>query len=366
MIHAHTTGPYVPDCSRPKAGNEKRTPNNIAKISQTQSHELKDALAERNICHGNAVIRQDNLSTKTPTSSFTTSQSSFTSYSSEETIPEELRASLADRLSTSLYFIPEPQLPDFRSHLFPASPLKTANDPQVALTPAIASDALIASQVAAKGYFKNVVFERKINVIPRTDYPDDFKGNGGLYSEGAIHMGAYFIPGQPTLKKTTSYKCGSDNNVIYLGFSGYNDHHDVKFIFKCLFGKETKEMKKAAELVDAFKKQQPNKKIVLVGHSMGGALASYCGIKHDLDVVNFNGMGLSRHLIKRLQKGKSSCHITNINTQKDWLSRLQKSALIQPGQRYKLSLFTGHGLHHRKQNEDYLISDALYDLKRRK
>ena len=121
-------------------------------------------------------------------------------------------------------------------------------------------------------------------------------------------------------------------------------------------------MKKALLFVELMKSYYPDKRIILTGHSMGAAFSSYCGIKNDFDVINFNGMGLTRRLVKKLSHEKNECHILHINSRHDWLSQfVQKLFLVQVGERVLLTRFGGHALAYRSETGDniFLCNEML-------
>lgn len=225
-----------------------------------------------------------------------------------------------------------------------------------------AKDIYVASKVATNGFFSGAtedVYGSESNL--RTHNSDDLPSAliKNLNSDNkTIHIGAIRARVTENLR----------DNEIYVNFSGLTPKTlatDVKFIFKNLFCCETKEMKKALDIVDQVMAKNPDKKLIITGHSMGGALASYCGIKRQCRVVNFNGMGLRHKLLNKMAEEVSKSEIIHVNTKGDWLSQcVQRGILSQPGQRYHLDNFSGHGLHYEKSGQHYLLPDALRNKRR--
>lgn len=98
-------------------------------------------------------------------------------------------------------------------------------------------------------------------------------------------------------------------------------------------------------LVKAFADKHGKNNIEVVGHSLGGALAQYSGIKHGVKVTAFNSMGLSVSLRDRLGAQKiNEANVTHINSSGDSLSqnvegrRFGITASSQVGKRYVIDV----------------------------
>jgi hypothetical protein len=116
----------------------------------------------------------------------------------------------------------------------------------------------------------------------------------------------------------------------------------------------------AERLVKAFADQYDKENIEVVGHSLGGALAQYSGIKHGVKVTAFNSMGLSVSLRDRLGAKKiNQANVTHINSSGDPLSqkvegrRLGITASSQVGKRYVIDV------DHKKGHKMESITDGL-------
>ncbi|EOZ9391069.1 hypothetical protein ACQYE5_003033 [Enterobacter cancerogenus] len=241
-----------------------------------------------------------------------------------------------------------------------AMPLGTTNLPQRDITAEVARKVQEASQVATNSFFLNSTTDiftnlnSRIQALQGDDYPSALRScqlNGGKsLTQGAVHLRGYI---------------NESENIVYLNFSGVSNTSlitDVKFILSSLRGRETSDMKNALAMVKTFQQAYPDKKIVLSGHSMGGAFSSYCSIKAGLPAVNFNGMGLTRRLINSLRHQHPHCNIIQINAHHDWLSQfVQKRILVQPGERFKVPGFSGHALYSQTKGEGKLMADEMYN-----
>jgi hypothetical protein len=119
----------------------------------------------------------------------------------------------------------------------------------------------------------------------------------------------------------------------------------------------------AERLVKAFADKYGKDNIEVVGHSLGGALAQYSGIKHGVKVTAFNSMGLSVSLRDRLGAEKiNEANVTHINSSGDPLSqkvegrRFGMTASSQVGKRYVIDV------DHKKGHKMESITDGLHTL----
>ena len=106
-------------------------------------------------------------------------------------------------------------------------------------------------------------------------------------------------------------------------------------------GIEDSAFEDAGRLVEAFAKEMGAENVKLIGHSLGGALAQYAGIKHGVEVTAFNSAGLHVNLRNGLGADRiSQANVTHINTAGDPLSqgfegrRSLFDASAQVGQRF--------------------------------
>jgi putative lipase involved disintegration of autophagic bodies len=134
----------------------------------------------------------------------------------------------------------------------------------------------------------------------------------------------------------------------------------IKSDFNQTFGIKDTAFEDAERVVKAFADEYGEDNIEVVGHSLGGALAQYSGIKHGVKVTAFNSMGLSVSLRDRLgAKRINEANVTHINSSGDPLSqgvengRLGITASSQVGKRYVLAV------DHKKGHKMESITDGL-------
>ncbi|MCY4330225.1 MAG: hypothetical protein OXC48_09145, partial [Endozoicomonadaceae bacterium] len=102
----------------------------------------------------------------------------------------------------------------------------------------------------------------------------------------------------------------------------------------------------ADRLVAAFIKQFG--KVEVIGHSLGGGIAQYAGIKNNSKVTTFNSMALHINLRNRLGQKINNADVTNINTSSDVLSQTIESKfwifkmIAQVGKCYVIPDSGGH------------------------
>jgi hypothetical protein len=134
----------------------------------------------------------------------------------------------------------------------------------------------------------------------------------------------------------------------------------IKSDFNQTFGIKDTAFEDAERVVKAFADKYGEDNIEIVGHSLGGALAQYAGIKHGVKVTAFNSMGLSVSLRDRLgAKRINEANVTHINSSGDSLSqgvengRLGITASSQVGKRYVIDV------DHKKGHKMESITDGL-------
>ncbi len=83
----------------------------------------------------------------------------------------------------------------------------------------------------------------------------------------------------------------------------------------------------ADRLVKAFVDKYGKDNVEVTGHSLGGGLAQYAGIKHGTKVTAFNSMGLHVHLRDRLGADKlDRANVTHVNSSGDPLSQYAENS----------------------------------------
>ena len=101
--------------------------------------------------------------------------------------------------------------------------------------------------------------------------------------------------------------------------------------FYNLCGVSCEIFEQAAKFVDEFSKWEAfqGKKIILVGQSLGGALAQYAGLKNQLDTYCFNPLPLGRAQIKQLKGQKTQDEkVCVISVEGDYVRRLLQIGLL--------------------------------------
>jgi pimeloyl-ACP methyl ester carboxylesterase len=168
--------------------------------------------------------------------------------------------------------------------------------------------------------------------------------------------------------KVCVFKTRADPAKFVLSFAGteFEDGRlaTLKSDLNQTFGIKDTAIEDAERVVKAFADQYGKDNIEVVGHSLGGALAQYAGIKHGVKVTAFNSMGLSVSLRDRLGAEKiNEANITHINSSGDPLSqrveagRFGMTASSQVGKRYVINV--DHKGGHKMEN----ILDGLEKLR---
>ena len=167
--------------------------------------------------------------------------------------------------------------------------------------------------------------------------------------------------------KVCVFKTTGDPQKFVLSFAGteFKDGRlaTIKSDINQTFGIKDTAFEDAERVVKAFADKYGKDNIEVVGHSLGGALAQYSGIKHGVKVTAFNSMGLSVSLRDRLGAQKiNEANVTHINSSGDSLSqkvegrRFGITASSQVGKRYVIDV------DHKKGHKMESISDGLQKL----
>lgn len=160
----------------------------------------------------------------------------------------------------------------------------------------------------------------------------------GVYSENTAGKTRYFLSfvgtqgGRPaTLKSNLAQGLGIEDTA-------YNEAEAVVRTFVAKYGKEHVE---------------------LVGHSLGGGLATWAGIRNGVKATGFNSAGLHVHMRNRLgARLINEAEVDHYNTATDPISQRLESRLLgltagsQVGRRHVISGSTGHSLRYAISNLD--------------
>lgn len=103
-------------------------------------------------------------------------------------------------------------------------------------------------------------------------------------------------------------------NVVYFAFKGSNSWKDwlLTDIWIIIAGKPGSSRHGMVDFIKAYQKEHPNTKIILTGHSLGAALASYYSSKTGLDAIVFDSPGLgARYNLSQVLCFQSSPNFVN-------------------------------------------------------
>ncbi|MDK2122949.1 lipase family protein [Parachitinimonas caeni] len=152
---------------------------------------------------------------------------------------------------------------------------------------------------------------------------------------------------------------GPDGKV-YVAFKGTDGKRPGTCAADALgaFGVADSSFRMARDLVKEMVAMHGADNVHVVGHSLGGTLAQFAGIKAGVPVTCFNSMGLPGHLcdklidLRELGSGQSKlkqAHVEHINSEGDALSQKLQTrylpfGLTQVGERYKVEGASGHSI----------------------
>ena len=225
------------------------------------------------------------------------------------------------------------------------------------LPPELAKSVLPQALMASRAYDDAGDFQIPPDFMPfdKSMIPPSLlsKEQGGTGKMGLMK----FESGRLTGDSWSAMKVGvftGPKNEIYLAFAGTEPIHragTLKSDVVQVFGIKDTAFHDAVKVVKAFKDAHPGREIHLVGHSLGGALASYAGIKNDVPVTAFNSAGLSLGLRNDLGADAiDKAQVNHFNTSNDPLSqkaegrRFGLTGSSQVGERYEISNSGGHGI----------------------
>ncbi|MCC8373554.1 phospholipase [Photorhabdus sp. HUG-39] len=180
-------------------------------------------------------------------------------------------------------------------------------------------------------------------------------GSGGTGSELTLHVRPSKGENDPLILegdgwsalKVAVYKRDDTMVLSFVGTQPTKRPGTVKSDVGAALGIKDSAFQDADRLVKAFTKQYGGK-VEVLGHSLGGGLAQYAGIKHGIKVTAFNSMGLHVGLRDRLADKLDSANVTHINTSSDPLSQKVEhgiwglDASSQVGKRYVIEHSGGH------------------------
>ena len=180
-------------------------------------------------------------------------------------------------------------------------------------------------------------------------------GSGGTGSALTLHVtpgksenDPFILTGDAwSALKVAVYKRGDTMVLSFVGTQPAKRPGTLKSEAGAALGIKDRAFQDADRLVKAFA-QQYGGKVEVLGHSLGGGLAQYAGIKHGLKVTAFNSMGLHVGLRDRLAHKLDDANVTHVNTSGDPLSQKVEHGVFgldassQVGKRYVIEHSGGH------------------------
>lgn len=180
-------------------------------------------------------------------------------------------------------------------------------------------------------------------------------GSGGTGSALTLHVtpgkgenDPFILTGDAwSALKVAVYKRGDTMVLSFVGTQPVKRPGTLKSDAGAALGIKDSAFQDADRLVKAFA-QRHGGKVEVLGHSLGGGLAQYAGIKHGLKVTAFNSMGLHVGLRDRLAHKLDDANVTHINTSGDPLSQKVEHGVFgldassQVGKRYVIEHSGGH------------------------
>lgn len=154
---------------------------------------------------------------------------------------------------------------------------------------------------------------------------------GGHWSPLAVKMEVFHPPAAPDGTPAKPQ--------IHLCFYGVNHPEKLKSAAAVsVLGIADSQLTAATQLVAEFVKKHGAENVSVSGHSFGGALATFAGVKNGVPVVTVNGLGLHPHHVKMLGASRlKKANVLNIHWEDDGVILAGKNPTTQIGTNYVVS-----------------------------
>ena len=114
-----------------------------------------------------------------------------------------------------------------------------------------------------------------------------------VYSDRPADMNGWKQTAQASADNGFHAKALEKDGVVMVVFRGSDDMGDLRVDHQMLSGKLPDQFQNAVDFMEQVKAQNPNKKIVVTGHSLGGSLAELVACKEkDTTAITFNSFGI--------------------------------------------------------------------------
>lgn len=121
----------------------------------------------------------------------------------------------------------------------------------------------------------------------------------------------------------------ADDKTIVIAYKGTDRVKDVFTDLKLLFGSIDKVGQRALQLCEEIQKAFPDKEIIVTGHSLGGTLAQYVGVKHEgVKTVTFAAAGI-RGSVPLAKSSTEYRNIVNYIVENDPVTKLPSPGIIK-------------------------------------
>lgn len=201
-------------------------------------------------------------------------------------------------------------------------------------------------------YFERID-HKKANDLKELAELSDVLVRAGIEANGLEMPNGYKVIGS-YYEKDSNFKAIAyeKNNEIIVSYVGTDFHFeniikerdtgslkDLKTNVAMVAKVTTKQMKRADEIYKQIHKANPEKQIIVIGHSEGGSEAIYVAIQNKVPAVTFNAYGIG----KKIDNADAQKYVTNYRHEKDPVSKARqpegKNYIYIPEQNNKKTLY---------------------------